>query len=153
MPTYELIELEDKFDHNKRVTGADLAAALESCGENPPRWLIEAVCSFLRDPTKRRPGRPPVGSPRYASLIESAGFKYEQYLNWLQQRKRKSGLPNWTCLKKASWWSGALHERAAKMAHERYKRVHPQFKSIDVRHFRNLIKPEVKRKRRTKARS
>src|SRR5262245_40577202 len=121
MLTYELIELHIKIINNEAVAGDELAAGLERCAVGPPRWLIDAVCAHLRGSLKRRRGRPS-RSRRQAELIEVAEFKYEQYLAWLQGRKRRHGLRGWSCIRRAQWWSGAPHERACVLAFEFMKK-------------------------------
>jgi hypothetical protein len=115
-----LLNLERSIAGGKMPTGAEIAAILEANSDEPlPPWFIAIVVKSLRGELKKRAGRPKEDSwaeTRFAI----AKWKYPRYLAWLQKRQRSSGLIGWSAVRGKDWWTGAPHERAARIVTKRW---------------------------------
>jgi hypothetical protein len=65
--------------------------------------------------------------------FEIAKWKYHRYLAWLQKREHSSGLDGWAAVRRKDWWTGAPHERAARIVTARW------LKHMSWRAFLNRI--------------
>jgi hypothetical protein len=115
-----LINLERSIAEGKTPTSSEIAAILEANSDEPlPPWFIAIVVKSLRSELKKRPGR-----PKDNSLAEIrfaiARWKYPRYLAWLQKRQYSSGLVGWSAVRGKDWWTGAPHERAARIVTKRW---------------------------------
>ena len=96
------------------------------------------MCAHLKGQVKKPRGRPK--GNHWTSVRDLfAVHHYERYLPWLQRRKERFGLNGWPALQKATWWDGAPHERARKMALERLRKMGLPFPMMDEAHLRNLV--------------
>jgi hypothetical protein len=106
-----------------------LADILEANAGKPlPAWFIELVAKSLKGELKRKPGRPKetfLARCRFAA----AEHEYLSLLNWLVKREKTLGLKGWPILRGKEWWAGPPHERAAKIAIEKW-RLHMSWRSF-----------------------
>lgn len=131
-----LLNLERSIAEGKTPTGPEIAAILEANSDGPlPPWFVEIVVKSLRGELKKRAGRPKeswLSEVRFAI----AKWKYHHYLAWLQKRQHTSGLNGWAAVRGKDWWTGAPHERAARIVTARW------LKHMSWRAFLNRISSE-----------
>jgi hypothetical protein len=109
-------------------TANQLADILEANATNPPLWFINLIANSLRGELKRKLGR------RRESFLSQCQFaaathEYQTWLGWLTRREKTLGLKGWSILQGKDWWCGPPHERAAKIAIQRW-RLHMSWKSF-----------------------
>ncbi len=104
-------------------------------GEPIPDKVLDYLCARLEGTVKKPRGRKRVGSIGEIRVV-LAGLYYKRYLTWLQRRKRRCGLEGWPRIKKADWWQGPPHERAARMTAHALRRIWP---NVSYRHIQNVV--------------
>ena len=118
-----LVSLERRIAAGEIPTAAELATVLEANSAEPlPVWFSALVVKSLRGELKKKRGRPPKDDLFSNIRFQLARAKYHQYLTWLQKRQRSVGLNGWAAVRDQKWWTGPPHERAARMATERWLR-------------------------------
>ena len=118
-----LLNLQRCIADGKIPTPVELAAVLEAnSGEPLPEWFSALVAKSLRGELKKKRGRPKDDKPLAVIRFQLAMGKYHQYLRWLQKRERSLGLKGWSAVRDQDWWTGAPHERAARIATARWLR-------------------------------
>jgi hypothetical protein len=109
-------------------TPDQLADILEANATNPPLWFIDLIAKSLRGELRGKPGRRR-GSFFSQCQFAAARHDYQIWLSWLTRREQTLGLKGWSILSDKDWWSGPPHERAAKIAIQRW-RLHMSWRSF-----------------------
>lgn len=97
---------------------ADVLAA--NAGVALPDWFVDLLLKALRGQLKRKAGRPRRGLAGELALL-GARTDYPGLHAWLVRRQARSGLRGWAAVRQKDWWSGAPHERAAKIVIARWR--------------------------------
>ncbi|MGX9431816.1 MULTISPECIES: hypothetical protein [Bradyrhizobium] len=117
------------LDNGDAPTRGQLADILEANADQPlPGWFLALLVESLRGELKRKAGRPKKPAMMLYRFA-AAEHEYPTLLAWLRNRQQTAGLKGWSLLQGKDWWTGPPHQRAAKIAVERW-RLHVSWKSF-----------------------
>ena len=129
-----LFMVEQRLKEGGFVDADEVAGLIEMQGDEPvPAWLRKLACAHLRGEAKRPRGRPATKNEWQERLLPLARRDYDLLLPYLQRRAKRRKNP-----KERSELDGPPHEKALELIHCHYKKF-GEFKSIDLRRFRDLI--------------
>jgi len=131
-----LFMVEQRLNEGGFVDANEVAGLIEMQGDAPlPAWLRTLACGHLRGKVKRPRGRPVVKNEWQERFLPLARRDYDILLSCLRRRAKRRKNP-----KTKSKLDGPPHERALELVHTHYKKI-GEFKSINLRRFRDLIFP------------